>query len=173
MSFDRRWQELIGSEDLHGRALWALGQTVLDSRAQGMVGAAMILFERALPAVFELSSTRSWAFALIGLDSFLRRFPGASEAKRARVQLSDHLFRRLQNHAAPNWPWPEDTVTYANGVIPQALIAAGAQIGRPEMVDAGLEVIALAGRRADRCQGQFRADRQQRLVQARQRPGPL
>ena len=44
MSFDRRWQELVGSEDSHGRALWGLGQTVLDSRAKGMVGAAMILF---------------------------------------------------------------------------------------------------------------------------------
>jgi glycosyltransferase involved in cell wall biosynthesis len=139
MGFDRRWQELIGSEDSHGRALWALGQTVLDSRAQGMVGAAMILFERALPAVFDLTSTRAWAFALIGIDPFLRRFPGASEAKRARVQLSDQLFRRLQSHAAPNWPWPEDTVTYANGVVPQALIAAGAQTGRSDMVDAGLK----------------------------------
>jgi len=139
MGFDRRWQELVGSEDSHGRALWALGQTVLDTRAQGMVGAAMILFERALPAVFDLTSTRSWAFALIGIDAFLRRFPGASEAKRARLQLSDHLFRRLVGHAAPNWPWPEDVVTYANGVIPQALIAAGAQIGRSDMVDAGLK----------------------------------
>jgi hypothetical protein len=139
MSFDRRWQELIGSEDSHGRALWALGQTVLDSRAHGMAGAAMILFERALPAVFGLTSPRAWAFALIGIDAFLRRFPGASEARRARVQLSDRLFHCLQNHAAPNWPWPEDIVTYANGVIPQALIGAGAQIGRSDMVDAGLK----------------------------------
>jgi glycosyltransferase involved in cell wall biosynthesis len=139
MSFDRRWQELVGSEDSHGRALWGLGQTVLDTQSKGMVGAAMILFEQALPAVFDLTSTRSWAFALIGLDAFLRRFPGASEAKRARLQLSDRLFRRLQNHAAPNWPWPEDIVTYANGVVPQALIAAGRETGRSDMVDAALK----------------------------------
>jgi hypothetical protein len=139
MSFDRRWLEPVGSEDSHGRALWGLGQTVLDAKAKGMVGAATALFERALPAVFELPPIRSWAFALLGIDAFLRRFPGASEAKRARRQLSDRLFRRLQNHAAPNWPWPEDTVTYANGAIPQALIAAGRETNRPDMIDAALK----------------------------------
>ena len=139
MGFDRHWQELIGSEDSHGRALWGLGYTVLACQAKGMVGAAAVLFEQALPAAFELTSIRSWAFSLIGIDAFLRRFPGASEAKRARRELADRLFRRLQNHAAPNWPWPEDTVTYANGVIPQALIAAGREIGRSDMVNAALK----------------------------------
>jgi hypothetical protein len=139
MGFDRRWQELIGSEDSHGRALWGLGHTVFDCRTKGMVGAATILFEQALPAVFDLTSIRSWAFALVGIDAFLRRFPGATDAKRARRELADRLFRRLQNHAAPNWPWPEDTVTYANGVIPHALIAAGREIGRSDMVEAALK----------------------------------
>src|SRR5439155_9213465 len=69
MGFDRHWQELVGSEDSHARALWGLGQTVLDAQAKGMSGAALILFEHALPAVFELTSTRSWAFALIGIDA--------------------------------------------------------------------------------------------------------
>jgi hypothetical protein len=139
MGFDRHWEELIGSEDSHGRALWGLGYTVLECQAKGMVGAAAVLFEQALPAVFELTSIRSWAFSLIGIDAFLRRLPGVSEAKRARRELADRLFRRLQNHAAPNWPWPEDTVTYANGVIPQALIAAGRETGRSELVDAALK----------------------------------
>ena len=58
MGYDRHWQEAIGSEDAHGRAIWALGQTVLDSPSPGMVGAAMTLFERSLPAVSSLSSPR-------------------------------------------------------------------------------------------------------------------
>src|SRR6185295_19522685 len=68
MGYDRHWQDAIGSEDAHGRALWALGQTVLDSPSPGMTGAAMTLFEQSLPAVSGLSSPRSWAFALLGLD---------------------------------------------------------------------------------------------------------
>jgi glycosyltransferase involved in cell wall biosynthesis len=121
MSYDRSWQEAIGSEDAHGRALWALGQTVLESPSPGMAGAAMTLFETALPAVSSLSSPRSWAFALLGLDAYLRRFSGASDARRARVELAERLFKLLSDHATPDWPWPEDTITYANGVIPHGI----------------------------------------------------
>jgi glycosyltransferase involved in cell wall biosynthesis len=139
MGYDRRWQEAIGSEDAHGRALWALGQTVLDSPSPGMTGAAITLFEPALPAVYGLSSPRSWAFALLGLDAYLRRFSGASDARRARTELAERLFKRLSDHATPDWPWPEDTITYANGVIPQALIVSGRELERPDMVDAGIK----------------------------------
>jgi glycosyltransferase involved in cell wall biosynthesis len=139
MSYDRRWQEEVGSEDSHGRALWALGETVLHAPSRGMLGAAMTLFERALPAVHQLSSPRSWAFALIGLDAYLRRFAGASEAKRARLNLADRLYGRLRERARPSWPWLEEVVTYANGVIPQALLLSGVHLERSDMVEAGIK----------------------------------
>jgi glycosyltransferase involved in cell wall biosynthesis len=138
MGFDRRWLEPVGSGDSHGRALWALGQTVLEAPTHGMVGAAMALFERALPRAIELKSPRSWAFSLVGLDGYLRRFAGASEARRARVTLAERLHDALKANAAPDWPWPEDTVTYANGIIPQALILSGMGLERREMIEAGL-----------------------------------
>ena len=28
----------------------------------------------------------------------------------------------MRNNAVADWPWPEDTITYANGVIPHALV---------------------------------------------------
>ena len=99
MGYDRHWQDAIGSEDAHGRALWALGQTVLDSPSPGMTGAAMALFEQSLPALSSLSSPRSWAFALLGLDAYLRRFPGASDARRTRVELAERLVNLLRNNA--------------------------------------------------------------------------
>jgi glycosyltransferase involved in cell wall biosynthesis len=138
MGYDRHWQDAIGSEDAHGRALWALGQTVLDSPSPGMAGAAMTLFEQSLPAASGLSSPRSWAFSLLGLDAYLRRFPGASDARRTRVELAERLLNLLIGNAAPDWPWPEDTLTYANAVIPHALVVSGGALKRPEMVDAGI-----------------------------------
>ena len=84
MSYDRRWQEAIGSEDAHGRALWALGQTVLDSSPPGMAGAAMALFEQSLPAAPEpLFATR------LGLCAARPRrlspsLSGASDARQTR-----------------------------------------------------------------------------------------
>jgi hypothetical protein len=138
MSYDRRWQEDEGSEDSHGRAMWALGQTVLDSPLQGMASAAMALFERALPRAMELSAPRACAYTLLGIESYLRRFSGATEVRRAHLLLAERLHEGFMLHSKKEWPWPEDVLTYANGLLPQALIAAGHRLGRDEMVETGL-----------------------------------
>ena len=141
MSYDRRWKEDTGSEDSHGRALWALGQTVLDSPSQGMAAAAMALFDRALPRAMELTAPRACAHALIGIEAYLRRFGGATEVRRAHGLLSERLHALFVAHATPEWPWPESTVTYANGIIPHAVLTAGARLGNRDMIDAGLRAL--------------------------------
>jgi hypothetical protein len=141
MSYDRRWQEEEGSEDSHGRALWALGQTVLDSPLQGMAAAAMALFERALPRAMELENVRSCAYAILGVDAYLRRFGGATEVRRALTVLAERLHEAFTLHARPDWPWPEDMLTYANGLLPHALIAAGVRLGREDMQETGLTAL--------------------------------
>ncbi len=139
MSYDRQWQETIGSEDAHGRAIWSLGQAVLDTPSDGIGGAAMWLFERALPAVLGFVSPRAWAFALIGINAYLERFGGASDARRARVTLAERLHDRLKPGIGTEWPWLEETVTYANGVIPQALLASATALDRSDMTRDAIE----------------------------------
>ena len=90
MSYARQWQEEMGSEDSHGRALWALGHAVFEPTRY--VGAAMTLFERALPAMHGITPIRSCCFALLGLDGFLKRFSGATEARRMRALLAERVF---------------------------------------------------------------------------------
>jgi hypothetical protein len=41
----------------------------------------------------------------------------------------------------PNWPWPEECLTYDNARLPQALIASGRVLGDARMVDLGLRVL--------------------------------
>ena len=142
MSYDRRWQEDAGSEDSHGRAIWALGQTVLDSPSQGMAAAANELFELALPRAMELTAPRACAGALLGVEAYLRRFDGATEVRRAYVHLADRLYQRFSDHATAEWPWPEETLTYANGLLPHALILAGARLANRGMLDAGLRALS-------------------------------
>jgi glycosyltransferase involved in cell wall biosynthesis len=141
MSYDRRWLEPAGSEDSHGRALWALGETVFDSPSEGMAGLAMALFDRALPPALEFTAMRPWAYSLIGINAYLARFGGASEVRRARAYLADKLFDRFKESAIDDWPWPEPIVTYANAAMPQALIASGAALDRPDMVESGLRTL--------------------------------
>lgn len=65
LSFDRRWLDEQGSEDCHGRALWALGVGVGRSPYRSFQIMAGQLFALALPALTEFTSPRAWAFGLI------------------------------------------------------------------------------------------------------------
>ncbi|HVZ13571.1 MAG TPA: glycosyltransferase family 4 protein [Bauldia sp.] len=141
MGYDRQWREDEGSEDSHGRALWALGQTVLDSPLHGMASAAMALFNQALPRAVELKPVRAVAYALLGIEAYLRRFSGATEVRRAQAQLAERLFAAFSRHASPDWPWPEDQLTYANGLLPHALIASGARLENDAMVQMGVNAL--------------------------------
>ena len=70
MSYDRRWLEESGSEDSHGRTLWALAECARKDTDPSRRRWAAALFKTALPAVEEFSSPRAWAFSLLGLDAY-------------------------------------------------------------------------------------------------------
>jgi hypothetical protein len=73
---DRRWLDQQGSEDCHGRAIWALGTAVGRSPHWSSQMMAEQLFAQALPAVTDFTSPRAWAFSLIGIHEYLRRMKG-------------------------------------------------------------------------------------------------
>ncbi len=138
MSYDRRWLEEEGSEDCHARAMRGLGEAVARAASENLTGVALSLFHRGLPALLELSAPRAWAYGLIGIHAYLRRFSGDSEARRAREELAGHLFDLYSRNATDEWPWIEDKLTYANAKISQALLMSGQWLGRGDMVEAGL-----------------------------------
>lgn len=129
LSFDRRWREEVGSDDSHGRALWALGAVVGRSEQRGLRDAAAQLFDHALPAILRSTSARAWAFALLGIHDYLRRFAGDSAALSARRELGARLEAALREHHAPDWVWFEDVLTYGNAVLPHALLRCGIGTG--------------------------------------------
>ncbi len=138
MSYDRRWLEEQGSEDSHGRAVWALGMAVALSRSPSLTAVALNLFEKALPAMHGFEYPRTCAFGLIGIHAYLRRFSGDREIKRLCKELGERIFNMYQAKASEEWPWIEDVVTYGNGKIPHALLLSGQWLQRDEMVQAGL-----------------------------------
>ncbi len=138
LGYDRRWQEERGSEDSHGRGTWALGMTIGLSRSKDLGDMAMEIFGRAISTLTTMESPRAWAFGLVALHVYLRRFSGDSEMRRAREKLATRLFDLYQKNATDNWPWIEDVVTYDNGKVAQALLVSGLSMQRDDMIEAGL-----------------------------------
>lgn len=138
LSYGRQWLEPCGSEDSHGRTLWALGAVVGRAGDPGRHSLAGDLFHAALPPVTTFKSPRAWAYALLGIEEYLRAFRGDSTIEGLRATLANRLYGLFENTSEPEWPWFEDSVTYCNARLSQALIASGSRMKRADILDAGL-----------------------------------
>jgi glycosyltransferase involved in cell wall biosynthesis len=138
LSYARHWLEVQGSEDSHGRAIWALGAVVGRASDPGRHSLAGELFHAAMPAAPTFTSPRAWAYVLLGIEEYLRAFQGDSTVERLREDLATRLFGLFQRTSTPEWAWFEDSVTYCNARLSQALIVSGTRMHRTEIVDAGL-----------------------------------
>jgi hypothetical protein len=141
LSYERLWQEAVGSEDSHGRALWGLGTVLGRSKHVGLRGAAGRLFELAVPAAVEFKSPRACAFALLGMQEYLESFPGDRAALNAADALADRLLEFYRANCSPDWKWFESVLSYSNARLPQALIRAGMRKANDAMVRVGLEAL--------------------------------
>jgi glycosyltransferase involved in cell wall biosynthesis len=139
MDHGRQWLETAGSEDSHGRALWAMGAGVGRSLDAGHRRLAHQLFEHALPVVESFTSPRAWAFTLIGIHEYFRGNSTPPEISNMREILTAKLLALWKNCASEDWPWFEPGVTYENARFCQALILSGQWMPSEEALDVGLK----------------------------------
>jgi glycosyltransferase involved in cell wall biosynthesis len=140
---DGRWLERVGSEDAHGRAIQALGETIARCEDRWAVLDARGLFAAALPASRDFAWSRPQAYAILGCAAALADPVSADRARGGLELLVGRLAGAVARAGAadPAWPWPESACTYDNGVLPEALIAGGAALGRPAVVELGTKLL--------------------------------
>ena len=156
MTYRREWVVDIGSEESHGRALWALGTCVGRSHREELRSWAAELFEKALPAVQNFTSPRGWAFAIIGLHEYLRTLGGDLRANQIRGELAQSLTSLYGKNAGEDWRWFEQSVTYENARLPQALIMTGRWANLPTLREIGLQSLHWLAERQIAPEGHFR-----------------
>ena len=138
MSFDRRWLEPSGSEDSHGRTLWALGVVAELDLCPLRRAWAAALFSTALSPATGFTSPRAWAFTLLGLDAYCAAVADDVAAAAVRRRLADRLLALLGAVERPDWTWFETGLSYDNARLSQALLATGMALAQPGYVAAGL-----------------------------------
>jgi glycosyltransferase involved in cell wall biosynthesis len=139
MSYDRQWLDDAGSEDSHGRALWALGTVIGRYRLRGLRDVADQLFQRALPAVRRFRSPRACAFALRGISEYLKRVSGDLRAAKVREMLVTFLVELYEKKHDPDWLWFEDYLTYSNAKLPHSLLICGPALSNDKYTQIGLD----------------------------------
>ena len=139
MDYQRNWLEKSGSDDSHGRTLWALGTLLGRTNTSALQSLAGSLFEQALPAILKTTSPRAWAFTLIGINEYLLRFEGDSRANQIRDELAERLIGLYKLNRSDDWRWFEGELSYCNAALSQAMIICGERIPDEAMTVVGLE----------------------------------
>jgi glycosyltransferase involved in cell wall biosynthesis len=142
MGFQRNWLEEKGSDDSHGRALWALGVVIGHSSTLTLQHMAGRMFQQSLLSILETTSPRAWAFALLGIHEYLQLFTGDSRVRQVQEELAGRLLSLYKDNHRVGWNWFEDKLTYCNAVLSHALLLCGQSLANAEMQAAGLESLA-------------------------------
>ena len=137
---DGTWVAGPGSEDSHGRAMLALGETMALAPDLLLGGVAADAFERALPGATALTAMRAQAASLLGCEAAMTAAPGGRTA-RAHRALAGRLAQTFGPRPGSEWPWPEASVTYESALPVRALIVAGRSLGSQAMTETGFDVL--------------------------------
>ncbi len=127
--------------DSNGRAIWALGYCI-SKRAilpAEVVVLAETILTRAMPILNGIHSTRAMAFIIKGLYYGHLDSPSASNTKLI-TEFADRLVQMYRHEADEKWQWFEGYLTYANSILPEALLCAWMVVGNETYRD-----IALSG----------------------------
>ncbi|MFN7407554.1 MAG: glycosyltransferase [Cyclobacteriaceae bacterium] len=112
-------------EDANGRAVWALAEFVSNGKAfkKRWTDRAESAFLLALPAALKMRSPRALSFVLKGL-CYYNQVRTNITVKQHIVSLADDLVSKYRGVSNKKWKWFEDYLTYANAVMPEALLCA-------------------------------------------------
>ena len=132
-----RWVDEPALEDAWGRCIWGLGTAAAHSTVAWARQSAIMQFERA--AQERSAWPRAMAFAALGAAELLAFDP---DHRAARELLTDYVASVPAPNGDAAWPWPEPRLTYANAVLPEAMIAAGAALDDATLRRRGLDLLA-------------------------------
>ena len=117
-------------EDANGRAIWALGEFISfkSSIANDLIDKATIAIEKAIKNIVKLHSPRAISFVIKGLYfyNFDKQSPRINQII---TSLADNLVSKYRGISDKKWKWFEEYLTYANSILPQAMLFAGLATG--------------------------------------------
>jgi hypothetical protein len=146
VAYDRTWEPEERSHDCQGRAVWACADAWIRLPLKER-GTAYFMLQRALRTLDGIESLRGQAYALAACAHLLEAAEaGAIECPAEWTsQLAHHLVRlekslvsAFRSQADGQWDWFEPVMTYANGLLPWALLRACRVTGHPEALETGL-----------------------------------
>jgi hypothetical protein len=123
-------QNLTNLDDPNGRAVWALGFVISNKSVlpAELVITAWEILQNALCHLENIHSARAMAFAVKGLY-YAYSQGKLDQHKSIAIKLANRLVEMYKHESSEEWQWYESYLTYANSVLPEALLCAWQMTG--------------------------------------------
>ncbi len=155
MGYDRRWLDEPHLGDHVGRSIWALAEILATAWVPALVGPTQRLLDEIVGTVGPGTSLRTGAYAVLGLAR-LDRDRLQAPARRLLERVVEQLVAARETHAAGEWRWFEEALTYENACLPHALIVGGTALGRDDATETGLDALRWLGDQSGFLEGTLR-----------------
>ena len=119
-------------EDSNGRAIWALGHllSIRELLPVELIQDAESIMENALLNIDRIHSTRAMAFVIKGLYYRNRKNKPIQDVQSIK-EFANRLVQMYKHENDNNWRWFESYLTYANSLLPEAMLCAWLVTGEP------------------------------------------
>ncbi|OFY34086.1 MAG: mannosyltransferase [Bacteroidetes bacterium RIFOXYA12_FULL_35_11] len=123
-------------DDANGRAIWALGYLISLNGLLPVeiIAQAKIIIEKSLKRFHTVHSTRAMAFAIKGIYYYYSTVK-SSENFYLLKTFADRLVQMYKHESNEKWEWYEAYLTYANSVLPEAMLYAWLLTDKPVYKD--------------------------------------
>jgi hypothetical protein len=128
LNFNRSWDDTTDVTDPYGKAMWALGFNLYLNDNPPLAQSAHSIFVMNLEQINNIRDLRTAAYTMLGLYYYILTYETKTDAAEQACEylkkLADFLIGAYEKSHTTRWDWFEDTVTYDNFRLPQALFAA-------------------------------------------------
>jgi hypothetical protein len=114
---------LVNLDDANGRAVWALGylMSLVDLLPSKILLEADRILEKSMPYLSKMRSTRAMAFAIKGLYYYQHTMKSTEKLLLIKT-FANRLVQMYKHESEPGWEWFEGYLTYANSILPEAML---------------------------------------------------
>jgi len=141
LDYQRRFTDLVGSDDAIGRAIWALGYVVWRPPRDAYRSFAIECFMKALQHIKKLN-LRGKTFAILGLAAYLRSYPNDERVFSLLRECCQDLIDKYKADSSNEWCWIEHILAYDNATIPLAFFHAYSVLKDEKYLRLGQEMLA-------------------------------
>jgi hypothetical protein len=125
---DRSFTPKIASDDVTGQVIWVAGYALSKKFHRDE---ATRLITKLTPYIDKTENVRGYAYALLG-------------AIYVSKELAEYYYKKLKtffDNTDEDWPWPESTLTYGNGIMPYAFLRYALVYGDEEAIQLGRRIL--------------------------------